>query len=367
LKRTVLAVAILCLFLTGCLKEEPVPPEVNLAEKQELNLWRAGAPLYLKEPFSRYREALLKSKSDLARVTARFKWFRNYEPIQAEFAQLLKQGDELFKQLEIEKQKRASVVLERMKSLREKHNQLENVTLLVHLKLPRSYLARAEVALNEVQTLYKKEQYPASEEKLKEVEVYIAKAEKATAPVLNRYKDTNQIARWKRWATETIEESREKDIHCILVVKANKKLLLYKDGNLSKSYPVGLGQNGWSDKLRAKDNATPEGKYRIIRKNPASRYHRALLINYPNDEDRREFYRAKKRGLVPESAGIGGSIEIHGGGDEGLTYGCISLDNHQIEELYHMVDVGTPVTIVGAIDERNTLSSTGTATPSKRK
>jgi len=116
----------------------------------------------------------------------------------------------LFKQLEIEKQKRASVVLERMKSLREKHNHLENVTLLVHLKLPRSYLARAEVALNEVQTLYKKEQYPASEEKLKEVEVYLAKAENATAPVLNRYRDTNQIARWKRWATETIEESRKK-------------------------------------------------------------------------------------------------------------------------------------------------------------
>jgi hypothetical protein len=43
------------------------------------------------------------------------------------------------------------VVLEPNESLREKHNHLENVTLLVHLK-PRSYLA-AEVALNEVQTL----------------------------------------------------------------------------------------------------------------------------------------------------------------------------------------------------------------------
>ena len=130
MKRTVLAVAILCLFLAGCIKEEPVPPEVSLAEKQELDLWRAGAPLYLKEPFSRYREALLKSKGDLAKVNAQFKWFRNYKPVQAEFAQLLKQGDELFKQLEIEKQKRASVVLERMKSLREKHNHLEEMTLL---------------------------------------------------------------------------------------------------------------------------------------------------------------------------------------------------------------------------------------------
>jgi murein L,D-transpeptidase YafK len=233
--------------------------------------------------------------------------------------------------------------------------------------LSRSYLARAEVALNEVRTLYDGKQYLVSEEKLKEVEVYLAKAEKAIAPVLNRYKDTNQIAKWKRWAMESIEESREKDICCILVIKANKKLLLYKDGSLSKSYPVGLGHNGWSDKLRAKDNATPEGKYRIIRKNPESRYHRALLINYPNEEDQREFSRAKKRGLLPQAASIGGSIEIHGGGDEGLTYGCISLDNHQIEELYNAVDVGTPVTIVGAIDERNSLSSAGTATPSKRR
>jgi L,D-transpeptidase catalytic domain len=367
LKRTVLAVAILCLFLAGCIKEEPVPPEVSLAEKQELDLWRAGAPFYLKEPFSSYREALLKSKGNLAKVNAQFRWFRNYKPVQAEFAQLLKQGDELFRQLEIEKQKKASVVLERMKSLRENYNHLEKVTLVIHLgQLSRSYLARAEVALNEVRTLYEAKQYPASEEKLKEVEVYLAKAEKAIAPVLNRYKDTNQIAKWKRWATETIEESREKDVYCILVVKANKKLLLYKDGSLSKSYPVGLGHNGWSDKLRAKDNATPEGKYRIIRKNPESRYHRALLINYPNEEDQREFNRAKKRGLLPKTASIGGSIEIHGGGDEGLTYGCISLDNQQIEELYHAVDVGTPVTIVGAIDERNSLSSAGTATPSKR-
>ena len=368
MKRTVLAVAILCLFLAGCIKEEPVPPEVSLAEKQELDLWRAGAPFYLKEPFNRYKETLLKSKGNLTKVNAQFKWFRNYKPVQAEFAQLLKQGDELSKQLEIEKQKRASAVLERMKSLQQKHSHLEEMTLSIHLgTLTRSYLARAEVALKEVQTLYKKEQYPSSEEKLKEVEVNLAKAEKAIAPVVSRYKDTNQIAKWKRWATETVEESREEGITSILIIKANKKLLLYKNGSLSKSYPVGLGHNGWSDKQRAKDNATPEGKYKIISKNPASRYHRALLINYPNEEDRREFQRAKKRGLLPQSAGIGGSIEIHGGGDEGLTYGCISLDNHQIEELYYAVDVGTPVTIVGAIDERNILSSAGTATPSKRK
>jgi lipoprotein-anchoring transpeptidase ErfK/SrfK len=367
LKRTVLAITILGLFLTGCLKEKPVPPEVSLAEKQEFDLWRAGAPVYLKEPFSGYREAFLKSKANLARVNAGFRWFRNYQPIQGEFAQLLKQGDELFKQLEIEKQKRASRILEQRSSLGEELNHLERVTLLIHPgKLSRTNLARAEVALNEARTLYEGGQYPASEAKLREVDLYLTNAEKVTTPVLNRYRDINQITKWRRWVRETVEQSREKDIYCILVIKANKKLLLYKDGKLLRSYPVGLGRNGWSDKLRAKDNATPEGKYRIIGKNPESRYHRALSINYPNEEDQREFYRAKKRGLLPKSAKIGGSIEIHGGGDEGLTYGCISLDNKQIEELYDAVDVGTPVTIIGALDERNRVSSAGAAIPSKR-
>jgi murein L,D-transpeptidase YafK len=180
-------------------------------------------------------------------------------------------------------------------------------------------------------------------------------------PILNRYRDENQIKKWRKWAKEAIEESKRKGIDSILVIKESKKLLLYKKGELFKTYRIALGRNGWADKHRAKDNATPEGKYRIAGKNLRSRYYRALLINYPNEEDRREFIRAKKRGLLPEAANIGGSIEIHGGGDEGMTYGCIGLDNRQMEELYNIVEVGTPITIVGAVDNPNSLSSIAAA------
>jgi hypothetical protein len=356
--RTVLALAVFSLSLCGCSKEEPVPPEVKLAETQEFNLWRAGAPLYLQEPFSRYRDALDKAKNNLVQVKSRFRWFRDYQPVQADFARVLQEGDELFKLLEIEKQRRAVVIREEMTGLKESLKDLDECSRMANEnKASRGRLTRAEVILNEAQTLYERKQYQASEEKLKEVEAHLTAAERMITPVLSRYKDRGQISKWKKWANETIEESADQAIYSVVIIKADRKLFLYKDGELLKSYPVGLGRSGWSDKQRSRDNATPEGRYQIIGKNPSSPYHRALLINYPNEEDREAFYRAKRKGLLPRSAKIGGSIEIHGGGSNGLTYGCISLANNHIEELYSAVEVGTPITIVGAIDHRNSLSS----------
>ena len=70
-----------------------------------------------------------------------------------------------------------------------------------------------------------------------------------------------------------------------------------------RTYDVGLGFNGLADKRFAGDNATPEGRYTIVRKIPSSLYYKALLIDYPNDEDRRWFAREKARGTIPGSVG----------------------------------------------------------------
>jgi murein L,D-transpeptidase YafK len=88
-----------------------------------------------------------------------------------------------------------------------------------------------------------------------------------------------------------------------------------------------------------------------------SRYYKALLINYPNEGDKEAFIAAKRRGQIPRSIGIGGLVEIHGGGKDGMTYGCIALDNNRMDEVFGMVDVGTPVTIVGLTDSKNEISS----------
>ena len=40
-----------------------------------------------------------------------------------------------------------------------------------------------------------------------------------------------------------------------------------------------------------------------------------------------------------------------------MTYGCISMDNNRMDEVFSMVDVGTPVTIVGTFEYENAISS----------
>ena len=158
-------------------------------------------------------------------------------------------------------------------------------------------------------------------------------------------------------AKETIDESKNSDTPAIIVDKSKRILVLYQSGVLVKTFKIGLGRNGSLDKLHAGDNSTPEGKYKIIKKISVNRYQKALLINYPNEEDQRDFIHAKKKGAIPAGARIGGLIEIHGGGEDSMTYGCISMDNKAIDEVFSLVSVGTPVTIVGAVDYKNGLSS----------
>ena len=93
--------------------------------------------------------------------------------------------------------------------------------------------------------------------------------------------------------------------------------------------------------------------YKIIKKKPHgdSGYHKALLINYPNEEDYANFNSKKRQGQLSRNSQIGGLIEIHGDGGKGddWTSGCIALRNSDIDELFSRVSVGTPVTIVGSM------------------
>jgi murein L,D-transpeptidase YafK len=113
-----------------------------------------------------------------------------------------------------------------------------------------------------------------------------------------------------------------------------------------------MGFNWIADKSRADDGATPEGRYRVVKANKLSLYHKALLLDYPNATDRAEFAMARRRGEMPLTAGIGGLIEIHGEGGRGRdwTRGCVAVTNADMDELFARVPIGTPVTIVGSDD-----------------
>lgn len=147
----------------------------------------------------------------------------------------------------------------------------------------------------------------------------------------------------------------------IVVYKGERRLELYSDDKIVRSYKVGLGFSPVNDKVREGDGATPEGDFYIFVKNSKSAYYLSLGVSYPNVEDAKRGLRDKlitktqyqsiidangKKTAPPQYTKLGGLIYIHGhGAGSDWTWGCVALENEQMKELYDAVTVGTPVTI----------------------
>lgn len=177
---------------------------------------------------------------------------------------------------------------------------------------------------------------------------------------LGRYADDDLIAAWRESAQRTIDWSRKNRAHAIVISKADRVLTVYKSGRKILTYPIRLGSRGIRAKQHYGDGATPEGEYRIQRKRGPGQtpFFRALILDYPNAEDRRRFEAAQQAGLIPKHRQMPGLIQLHGMA-QGITdqpYGSIVLDNPQIAVLFDQVAVGTPVNIVGALESHNSIS-----------
>jgi murein L,D-transpeptidase YafK len=134
----------------------------------------------------------------------------------------------------------------------------------------------------------------------------------------------------------------------VVVKKGKRKLHLYRDCRLVKTFPIDLGENPKGPKLHQGDMRTPEGLYRVVEKKDRgqTKYYLALLLDYPNDQDRARFEAAVRKGKISPVTGIGSLIEIHGEGrGEDWTQGCVALYNHHMTELFNQIPQGTPVWI----------------------
>lgn len=147
--------------------------------------------------------------------------------------------------------------------------------------------------------------------------------------------------------SDTLLGSPEK-ADSILILKKDHVMELLADGKVIRSYKVALGRGGLAPKERECDGRTPEGRYTIDAKYEHSSYHRALHVSYPSAEDRQ---RAARLHVPP-----GGAIMIHGlpngkgwvGARHRLfdwTLGCIAVTDKEIDEVWNLVPVGTPVEI----------------------
>lgn len=129
----------------------------------------------------------------------------------------------------------------------------------------------------------------------------------------------------------------------IVVDKSDRKMWLVSGRDVLKTYDIDLGRAPAGHKQFEGDGKTPEGTYFIDYKNPNSQYHLSLRISYPNAADRAY---AESQGKPP-----GGDIFIHGQGDGpgarrgDWTIGCIAVNDREMERIYAMINVGTPITI----------------------
>lgn len=157
----------------------------------------------------------------------------------------------------------------------------------------------------------------------------------------------------------------------IVIWKSHYSLTLYKGDIPVKTYSAVFGKghpNG--DKERVGDKRTPEGDFYICTMNHSKRFYKFMGLSYPG---LKHAERGLQRGLIssreydeiarataevrqpPWETKLGGAIGIHGrllddgaaaAARENWTDGCIALANADVDELFSILSLGTPVTIL---------------------
>jgi L,D-peptidoglycan transpeptidase YkuD (ErfK/YbiS/YcfS/YnhG family) len=353
-----LIIALCVFFLSGC-SEPPIPIEVELAVKQDQDLWKAGVPRFAPHEYEEYA-ATLRAGQELVTVErSKFIWFQNYDPIARFFGDVIAQGEQVRTTALTAKARESTELTLQIGRIAERLRILRGLAEDVKdKKLSTRSMVRAETLLAEARGHVKNHDWEKARRSINEASLNLDSAVKTTRQLVSRFADSKQIAHWRSLVANAVQRSRTTGNYLIVVNKLDRELTLYKSGHQVKTYPAGMGINYLNDKLYSGDRATPEGEYKVVRKLPASQFYKALLINYPNEEDQRRFAEAKRRGEISKRTQIGGLIEIHGGGTSDLTNGCVALDDRHMLELFNTVEVGTPVVIVGSLSTNNVLCAT---------
>jgi murein L,D-transpeptidase YafK len=141
----------------------------------------------------------------------------------------------------------------------------------------------------------------------------------------------------------------EPKVSLVRVIKHEHKLQLFAGANLLREFRVVFGANPTGHKAQEGDERTPEGSYILDYKKSDSAFYRAIHISYPSSRDTAI---AQAQGVKP-----GGQIMIHGQKNGwgwlafliqkfNWTNGCIALTNHDMDFVWNLVEIGTPIEIL---------------------
>lgn len=352
--------AFVALSLAGCV--QAVPPDLLTAlDSIDKDLIALRAPETAPEEYGSFvrQWIALKTRAELDDDLIRWPW--ETSELENELRGLYVQGERAVSQLHERKlawQHEARSKVEGIEDrLAHLTSQVESIDGRIVLG---QQVVQTHLLVRQARSFLEAEDYPKALQLAEQAEQALLDQMTRVTEELGRYADPKRIASWQRMARQTIEWSRTYESSAIVVSKAERELTLYLNGRKVLSYPVRLGFNGIREKQVQGDGATPEGRYHVTdKRGPGqTQFYRALVLDYPNAEDRRRFGLAKKAGKIAPGKGIGGLIEIHGVGNESTeqTLGCVMLDNPNMAALFERVSVGSLITIVGALSEKNAVA-----------
>ncbi|WP_192022905.1 L,D-transpeptidase family protein [Shewanella sp. WPAGA9] len=146
----------------------------------------------------------------------------------------------------------------------------------------------------------------------------------------------------------SVDQLIKAKVDLVVVNKSESSMSIYHQGQKLKTYRIAMGDTPQGHKLKEGDQRTPQGRYTLDYKKSDSAFYKSIHISYPNEEDR---LRATALGVSP-----GGMIMIHGQNPNSplppeqaqqfnWTNGCIAVTNKEMDELWRVIEEGTPIEI----------------------
>jgi len=350
----------LAAFATGCV--EAVPQEVvEAVESIDRDLMQLRASEISPDDYARFTHQWMALKARVEAEDDAIRWPWEPNDLESSLRLLQEEGIQTVARLTEQRELLRRSAEEQLARVEDRSRVIARHVSTIDSRLVLGQKpVETELLIKQARSFYEQGQYGQSLAASDQAAQSLATQALLLNSELGRYANRDRIARWQQMAKETVEWSRRHRTSAIVVSKAERRLTLYRNGQKVLSYPVRLGFNGIREKRYQGDGATPEGRYRVTGKRGQgeTQFYRALVLDYPNAEDRRRFLLERKTGHIPASRGIGGQIEIHGIENELMaqTLGCVMLDNPQMALLFSRVEKGTPVTIVGTLHEQNSVA-----------
>ncbi len=347
------SVAIISLIVYLLVRLTPEPPlvDISYARNALAESGKVRADIYSRKLYQEAKNAYDSAMANWVRENKRFIYFRNFEKVK-EYAETSAR-----KAIQASSHSRESSanletnLRKKIARLNELVREIDDIFTAYPLSPEvRNRISKGKMLLKESEIDYSSGSLVQADRKITDSEYLLTTSYDNAHTNLKNYFSLFPV--WKKWVDLTIARSKESKDYSIIVDKYSRKVIVFLAGKKKYEYTAELGKNWVGDKRLSGDKATPEGMYRITKKFDSSKtkYYKALLIDYPNAEDTSRFREEKANGTIPANARIGGLIEIHGNGGRGVdwTDGCIALTDKEMDVIYKIAKVGTPVTIVGS-------------------